>query len=472
MDLDEELKKFEGLYKRLMTEDNTPDDEAQAKMDLLEMISNIEAALGDIEGALKDQLEKVKEDLLSWDPYGPWFKEQRDLVKGIYNLITNIKKYKYSGKTIPSGGAQKLPDIENLKKEITEIKNTFTQKINKITDDIKNIKKSITIIVKSLQSGKTLDKTSSEELEKSSVSRIKTPATRPTTSTHVPEPIPIPSPIESAPSAPKPIEIKQPSKFKTIQIPTPPTSSIPTLPSTEAAPTPRMPSPQRSKPTPVQIPVALEGVNEQPMEVEINSQNLETSTEAVDIVSPDLSNILSDKKEQTVESRTDKDTLFSIFSGKEIETEIVSVDEPHEPTPEPVSNSSLFKVLTAPEDQLIKPNSTQVEIFLDEDNSEPEVVELTVEEEAPTEVSSTAQSSPQSAAPSSTEEDVAPETLYQELINLEGKRYSLERSIRDLKRDREAGKISDNEYKSKLSKLAKELKEISNRIEDIREKLD
>jgi hypothetical protein len=64
------------------------------------------------------------------------------------------------------------------------------------------------------------------------------------------------------------------------------------------------------------------------------------------------------------------------------------------------------------------------------------------------------------------------ETLYQELISLEGKRYSIERSIRDLKNDRENGILSDQEYKEKLSQFLDKLQNISKRIDVIRETLD
>ncbi|MHA1132276.1 MAG: hypothetical protein ACTSQQ_15930, partial [Candidatus Helarchaeota archaeon] len=64
------------------------------------------------------------------------------------------------------------------------------------------------------------------------------------------------------------------------------------------------------------------------------------------------------------------------------------------------------------------------------------------------------------------------ESLYQELISLEGKRYSIERGIRDLKTDRENGVISDHEYKDKLSQELNKLQSISKRIGEIREKLD
>ena len=65
-----------------------------------------------------------------------------------------------------------------------------------------------------------------------------------------------------------------------------------------------------------------------------------------------------------------------------------------------------------------------------------------------------------------------PEALYHELISLQGKRYGLERSIKDLKSLHQSGSITENEYKQKLGSKLEDLKKISAKIERIREKLD
>ena len=60
------------------------------------------------------------------------------------------------------------------------------------------------------------------------------------------------------------------------------------------------------------------------------------------------------------------------------------------------------------------------------------------------------------------------DALYQELIALEGRRYSLEKNFKDLERGYNKGSISDSEYKNKNNKLKSQLDEITSRINNIR----
>jgi hypothetical protein len=60
------------------------------------------------------------------------------------------------------------------------------------------------------------------------------------------------------------------------------------------------------------------------------------------------------------------------------------------------------------------------------------------------------------------------DSLYQELIALEGKRYSIERKYKSLKDRYENGNIGDSEFKSEDGKLKNELNEITKKITNIR----
>jgi predicted transcriptional regulator len=60
------------------------------------------------------------------------------------------------------------------------------------------------------------------------------------------------------------------------------------------------------------------------------------------------------------------------------------------------------------------------------------------------------------------------DTLYQELIALEGKRYSLERSFKDLEKDYNKGSISELDFKNKNNNLKDQLNTITSRINKIR----
>jgi predicted transcriptional regulator len=60
------------------------------------------------------------------------------------------------------------------------------------------------------------------------------------------------------------------------------------------------------------------------------------------------------------------------------------------------------------------------------------------------------------------------DTLYQELIALEGKRYSLERNFKDLEKDYNKGSISELDFKNKNNNLKNQLNNITSRINKIR----
>lgn len=60
------------------------------------------------------------------------------------------------------------------------------------------------------------------------------------------------------------------------------------------------------------------------------------------------------------------------------------------------------------------------------------------------------------------------DTLYQELIALEGRRYSLERNFKDVEKNFNKGSISDADFKRQNNILKKQLNEITSRINNIR----
>ena len=60
------------------------------------------------------------------------------------------------------------------------------------------------------------------------------------------------------------------------------------------------------------------------------------------------------------------------------------------------------------------------------------------------------------------------DSLYQELIALEGRRYSLERNFKDVEKNFNKGSISDADFKRQNNILKKQLNEITSRINNIR----
>ena len=60
------------------------------------------------------------------------------------------------------------------------------------------------------------------------------------------------------------------------------------------------------------------------------------------------------------------------------------------------------------------------------------------------------------------------DSLYQELIALEGRRYALEKGYKELSNNYNSGMIDDYEYKNQSEGLRSNLDEISSRIAKIR----
>jgi len=69
-----------------------------------------------------------------------------------------------------------------------------------------------------------------------------------------------------------------------------------------------------------------------------------------------------------------------------------------------------------------------------------------------------------------TEEDLPKDkdTLYQELIALEGRRYSLEKNFKEIEKSYNMGSIDDFDYKSQSDDLKEKLDKITSRINRIR----
>ncbi len=60
------------------------------------------------------------------------------------------------------------------------------------------------------------------------------------------------------------------------------------------------------------------------------------------------------------------------------------------------------------------------------------------------------------------------DSLYQELIALEGKRYSLEKSFKEIEKFYSSGSIDDTEYKRQSDELRGRLNGITSKINKIR----
>jgi len=430
------IQNLESLYKNLMTKDLTPDEESQAKVQLLEFLSSIKAYT-EVQGGsqaknILTQTNSLKDLLLGWDPYGSaWFKEDKTLVNSVYDLLASVKTLTIQSATTSSAGAaSNSAAINELRQYVEGVITSLRTQIMNLESEVSKIKATVIVLAKTMKSqmetqqniGHQIPKPPSPAVQQKPVS-LNTPAVR-IEAPIAPKPVPVvePKPVsQSTISLPKPVPLpiplepqepeKHPSPFishRTEPISIPKPEPIPTF-----SPGPQ-PIPLDEVPFPSPIPLSKPNF-EEPIPLEPPPLKTQEDT-------PLFGGLTASKKE--AKKKQDKEQLFSFFSGG--------------------ASSSAESGSTVESE----------EFELVEDTSEGDF------QPAPY----------RTQAAAGTDSD--PETLYQELISLEGKRYSIERSIRDLKTDRENGILSDQEYKEKLSQLLNKLQSISKRIESIREKID
>ncbi|NHI91390.1 MAG: hypothetical protein EAX96_02730 [Candidatus Lokiarchaeota archaeon] len=410
------IEKIEEIYGKLTTKDNDPEIESQLKSELLNNFSSLLAITkvkeGEFSVDLGKKLENVKNLLLSWDPLDNWFKELKDLVNGTFDLLTAAKSLNYKDIIFD----KKMVSNDLFQKEISEIKSA----INEIKTELTNIKKSSLRAVIPQQPDLTKP-------------IVKTDST-------IKRDIPPPQPFESPMSIPtsKPVEIPKPQ-----QVPKPVSIDIP-------RPTPKpvpldMPI-ETPKPVNLQMPVEIPKPTPKPV-------HLDTPIEIPKPI-PKPVTLESAKTVPTQKRQASKEKLFGLFSQPAEPSSLVEkpVSE-QRPISIPKPTTSSFKTIGAPVQQPVaKP------------------VSLPKTASSGFKIIGSATTSP--TTPTGTAESIDQDKLYQELITLEGKKYSLERNLRDIKSIFESGALTESQYKSQYNEKLNELKGISQKIDNIREQLD
>ncbi len=225
------------------------------------------------------------------------------------------------------------------------------------------------------------------------------------------KPAPKPVPVE----IPKPVPVEIPKPVP-VEIPKPVPVEIP-------------------KPVPVEIPKPVPVEIPKPVPIEI------PKPVPVEIPEPAQKPILVPKpisSSKPVKTQEKKEKLFGLFS---------------QPTPEQ------------------KPIPINLDGPVSVEISEPTIGPSKTPSKPPSPFNSSGTSPSISIQPSSAEVKDQ-DKLYQELITLEGKKYSLERKLRDLKAIFDSGAMTESQYKSSSNEKLAELKGISAEIDKIRDQLD
>ncbi len=154
---------------------------------------------------------------------------------------------------------------------------------------------------------------------------------------------------------------------------------------------------------------------------------------------------------ETEEIRSTGTDLFNVFSsvGEKTTEKLPKVNEAFEPLPVKQKKEKDEKKKKKEEKELVKKPDTLP--FIEFGGSKPEISsynesETTITEQLPKDKDS----------------------LYQELIALEGKRYSLEKNFNEIEKSYNIGSINDSEYQNQSEKLREKLENITSRINKIR----
>jgi len=154
---------------------------------------------------------------------------------------------------------------------------------------------------------------------------------------------------------------------------------------------------------------------------------------------------------ETEEIRSTGTDLFNVFSsvGEKTTEKLPKVNEVFEPLPVKQKKEKDEKKKKKEEKELVK--KPEAKPFIEFGGSKPEIIsynesETTITEQLPKDKDS----------------------LYQELIALEGKRYSLEKNFNEIEKSYNAGSINDSEYQNQSEELREKLENITLRINKIR----
>lgn len=120
---EEALNAVEEYYRQLMQGDLTPEQEAEIRVMLLSLFSTLKAHASRMEDTQSfiNKLEDVRENIIAWNALGPWFREVKPLVDGVFSLITLGKELLLSAMPPP---VVKGDEVDALRDELREVKDT------------------------------------------------------------------------------------------------------------------------------------------------------------------------------------------------------------------------------------------------------------------------------------------------------------------------------------------------------------
>ncbi len=460
----ETLREISGLFSFLTEGQPSPDDEIEAKDKLINYFTNLKNDSSDSER--KVFIEEILKKLDDWDTLDLWFSETT-LPADIRNIINIPDDVKLNGEQIQERIAESTIVSKNGDSEIdltdifNKVSDQFKGEIESLKGKIDGLKKELEKKDKDIQSVTTkreVHKITPRKNVKLVPPKIRIPVIKrmikppPTSKQSIPKTPIIPNKTVEKSVVLKPIDVNlEPSKEQLSPIPLEPFEKPIILDKPDLTPIP--------KKTPKISPVVIEESVDIPIAAEKRKITPIITEEPEEILSSETSDVMSFltekpkisamrieeiESESIVSSASD---LFNVFSSMGNKTS----EKPKEATG--FSEIPAKVEVKKKEEKKNKPSK---------DVQEADVMPFIDFNKVDVSMESTFDS------PNLDNISDDKDTLYQELIALEGKRYSLERSFKDLERGFNKGSMSDSEFKSQNNDLKNKLNEITSRINKIR----
>jgi len=487
------IQEIKEIFLSLTQGEPSPDDEIEARAALIEKIQNLKEVDAFQFEAKMPLFEDTLTKLENWDTLDLWFTESElpEEIKKIINITEKLPVVEEKEEPKEEFRKQAQSDLDSVKIDINEI---VDQVSDKFKGEIDDLKQKIEYLKHELEvKDETLNQSAPKRVIKKITPRkdVKLPPPRIKIPT-VKKPDVIPQV-----KGPKKIEVEKPKEkigvksIEEFQVkiereieklkPTPPIEEKSKLHEEmqeeaksvlnileELEPSPSSTQSEISIDSSKELTSILDIIDEQETLTKVMEQSIlgnKTGESKKPSIITEVSLVEEETQEQQVETpfipkkpkvtkvtveeieteqiKSSGKDLFDVFSSvgtKQVEKTLTTVELP---SLEPIKEKK------KKEDK--KKKETDTMSFVDFGYDEPEI---SIQED--------------SSSISSEELPTDKDTLYQELIALEGRRYSLEKNFKDIEKSYNMGSIDDFEYNNQSEDLKKKLDDITSRINRIR----
>jgi hypothetical protein len=459
------LQKIKEIYQFLTEGDPSPDDEIEAREKLLTSFNSLKTI--NPSSNLIGKIDEILEDLRNWDSLELWFSET-SLPMAISNILGLPEK-----QSIEDSKLSDEKTIASKEEKVSEPEIDLTDIFNKVSDQFKGEIDNLKGKIEELKI----------ELEKKDASLKSIRETKKVKKITPKREVKLPPPKIRIPVIKK--SISPPSTTKSIKTETISESEL-----------------QKPKETEIKVEDAKVNIqNQKLIPIPTESISNDTKEKVPELIPIPIDHVKSktvkiplpeDKPDKTEKRRlvpivTEEDSTISepsklpeeLEKPAEIDTHIISSVEVEEVESEEIKSTGmdLFNVFSSvgKEESKHAEPMKKPETFLN--NPPPKMAETEKVDSTPKaatfvnfgstpQTESTSKSTHQYTSGEELSSDK--DTLYQELIALEGRRYSLEKSYQELDTLYNKGSIANSKYKDESDNLKSKLGEITSRIYKIR----